>query len=57
MEKNRAPTLAKIDGEWAMAPDNPAKYARLYGNEILRHVPWVRSVDNAYDSQPPKFKS
>ena len=40
-----------------MAPDNPAKYARLYGNEILRHVPWVVSARNAYDSKPAEFKS
>ena len=54
--KNRAPTLAKIDGVWALAPDNPARYARKYGNEILRHVPWVKSAKTAYDSIPARFK-
>jgi hypothetical protein len=55
--KNRTATLAKIDGVWAMAPDNPARYARRYGNEILHHVPWVVSSQNAYDNKAPKFKS
>ena len=55
-ENNRPNTKTLLDGIWVLAPDNPGSYARRYGNEYLRHVPWVVSSDNIYSDRVAKFK-
>ena len=56
IEKGRTRTLVKLDGVFVPGPDNPGKYGRTYGSEILRHVLHVKSSSNAYDDQEAQFK-
>ena len=54
--KGRPRTLIKLDGFYVPGPDNPGKYGRTYGSEILRHVLHVKSSTNAYNDQKASFK-
>ena len=55
-KKGRAATKIKLDGIWVPGPDNPGKYGRTYGNEILRHVLHVKSSQTAYNNVKPTFR-
>ena len=55
-DSNRISTKILLDGIWVSAPDNPGSYARLYGDEYLRHVPWVSSTTNIYSDKVAKFQ-
>ena len=55
-EKDRARTMINLDGFYVPGPDNPGKYGRTYGSEILRHVLHIKSSTNAYNDQKAKFK-
>ena len=55
-EKGRVETKINIDGVWVPGPDNPGKYGRTYGNEILRHVLHVKSSKTAYNNIKASFR-
>ena len=55
-EKGRVETKIKLDGIWLPGPDNPGKYGRTYGNEILRHVLHVKSSKTAYNDLKASFR-
>ena len=55
-EKGRARTLIRLGGSWVPGPDNPGKYGRTYGDEILQHVLHVVSKKQAYGNIDAKFK-
>ena len=55
-DHNRTNTKMLLDGIWVSAPDNPGSHARLYGDEYLRHVPWVSSANSIYSNKVAKFR-
>ena len=54
--RGRKPTKVFHGGFWIPGPDNPGKYGRTYGDEILRHVLHVVSSKTAYANLIPKFQ-
>ena len=53
---HRGRTFIKLDGIWIPGPDNPGKYGRTYGDEILRHVLHVKSSTNTYNNVEAAFR-